>query len=187
MFIARYLVGVRKSRKLGRDGRRPSEKAMLMMMMMRSMMRVTLSDRRGARRKVKGKKREGRRPRKHRTTLQPEPISTPAQLSLLLYLLNPPRPPLEPPHPSPLLQQHHRDPSHEERARRTKLLSPSSNVQERRTPRWTLGFLFLLLLLLPFALPPLTTNSYTLPTHTHTSFQLLYPNQTSLKRPRCPP
>jgi hypothetical protein len=68
-FIARYLDGVRKRRKLGRDGRRPSKKAMLLMMMLMRMMRVTLSDRRGARSKAKEKKREGRRPRKHQTTL----------------------------------------------------------------------------------------------------------------------
>jgi ABC-type Fe3+ transport system permease subunit len=62
-----------REEKLGRDGRRPSEKAMLLMMMMMIMMmmmwltmRVTLSDRRGARSKAKEKK--GRRPRKHQTT-----------------------------------------------------------------------------------------------------------------------
>jgi hypothetical protein len=129
MFIARYLVGVRKKRKLGRDGKRPSEEAMLLMLMMMMMMKwlmmgVTLSDRRGARSKAKEKKREKEEDQENTKQLrtQPKPISTSAQLPLLLYLLyllNPLRPPLEPPHPRPLLQQHHRDPPHKERARRT--------------------------------------------------------------------
>jgi biopolymer transport protein ExbB/TolQ len=52
----------KREEKLGRDGRRPSEKAMLLMMMMMTMMMwlmmgVTLSDRRGARSKAKKKER----------------------------------------------------------------------------------------------------------------------------------
>jgi hypothetical protein len=79
---------------------------MMMMLMMMMMWLMMGEGKEGKQRKRREK--EGDQENTKQLHTQPKPISTPAQLPLLLYLLyllNPPRPPLEPPHPRPLLQQ----------------------------------------------------------------------------------
>jgi hypothetical protein len=140
MFIARYLVGVQKRRKARPRWEKTEREGDVVDDDDDDDDDVVddgsdaIGQERGKKQsKEKGEKEEDQENTKRLRT-QPKPISTSAQLPLqlyLLYLLNPPRPPLEPPHPRPLLQQHHRDPPHKERARRTQLIPPSSKSFHR--------------------------------------------------------